>query len=190
MREHTDQAPVRPSLRGYCPQWLGTLAVLAIILGFAAAPQRAHADEIGSSAVLDKSVFVYSSQTNRFSFDAPAAGTLSVHLFDLSWPERLQDLSCSILSPHSVLGSIGSEGEFDVQLATAGTFYAYIMGLAGNTLGLQAGMYSLHIDFTPLAPVPLPEALRLLLVGLGLVAGVRLLWTRAARSNESVMSVA
>jgi len=183
---------------------IGTLTALTLGAALCAAPARVHADEVAIDT-LDKTNSVYTpnvsghqpSQSDTYAFSVSGPGELSVHLYDLNWPESLKDLSCSILSPTNVLGYISTPGEFDVRVGQAGMFYAYVVGLAGGALNV--GMYSLHIDFTPNAtPVPLPDAIRMLLVGLGLMATVRLVWTRVGvpRSrdngarNESVMSPA
>jgi hypothetical protein len=161
---------------------IGTLAAVTLGAALCAAPTRAHADEMAIDLV-DKSNSVYTpkdssgrqpSQSDTYAFSVSGPGELSVHLYDLQWPDSLKDLSCSILSPTNVLGYISTPGEFDVRVGQAGMFYAYVVGLAGGALNV--GMYSLHIDFTPNAtPVPLPDAIRMLLVGLGLMATVRLL---------------
>jgi len=183
---------------------IGAVAALTLGAALCAAPTRAHADEV-TVGLLDKTNSVYTpasgtghpSQSDTYAFNVSGPGELSVHLYDLNWPDSLKDLSCSILSPTNVLGYISTPGEFDVRVGQAGMFYAYVVGLAGGALNV--GMYSLHIDFTPNAtPVPLPDAVRLLLVGLGLMATVRLVWNRigvqraedSVARNESVISPA
>ena len=129
--------------------------------------------------MLSLTATVYGSESNLYSFDAPGPGTVWVSVTDQKWPETFQSLSTSIVSSHNVLGEVQGTGTLDIPVSQAGMLYACIAGIAGNTLGLDVGVYSLHVGFAPAGtPVPLPETLRLLLVGLGFVGAVRLLWTR------------
>lgn len=161
-------------------RWVGTLASVGLLLGCMVAP-CAQAD------ILDLTATVYGSATNLYSFEAPGPGTVWVSVSDVNWPEAFQSLSTSIVSSHNVLGQVSGSGTLDVSVSQAGMLYACIAGIAGNTLGLDVGMYSLHVGFAPAGtPVPLPESFRLLLVGLGLVGTVRLLWKRP-RAGWSVI---
>ncbi len=155
---------------------LGLLASVGLALGLAVVAPNARADSV---QLVDVSATVFGSATNTYSFQAPGPGTLWVSLSDVKWPEQFQSLTTSILSSHDTLQQIQGPALFDVTVSQAGMLYAAIAGIAGNTLGLNVGMYSFHVGFTPAGePVPLPEALRLLLVGLALIGTVRLLWNR------------
>jgi hypothetical protein len=155
-----------------------------LALGGAAASQQAAAETIGPSMLLSESTLVANQQSNVYSFTAPTAGTLSVQLSDLVWPNTLSDLSFSLNSPSSVLGWVASAGSLSLQVGS-GTYYADVTGTAGGPLDL--GLYSLQITFTPAgSEVALPATLGMLLGGLGMLACVRLRWMR----NESFMYAA
>jgi hypothetical protein len=172
------------------------LAALALVLalGLGAAPREAFADQIGPTDLLDQTSLVYSTQSSLYSFTAPSSGSLAIHLYDLAWPSAMTELTLSVLSPDAVLGSLSQPGELDLQLTQGATLYAYVVGQADALSGLGMGMYSLHVDFTPLAsPVPLPKPIWLVLTGLALMALQPLLaYTRrfVAPRNESVMCLA
>lgn len=154
---------------------LGVLASIASLAGVLAAPV-ARADSV---SLLELTASIYGTATDVYSFQAPGPGTVSVSLSDVGWPEHFQSLSASISSSREALGQLPAPSALDIAVGQAGLLYACVTGVAGNTLGLNVGVFSLHVDFTPAAaPVPLPEALRLLLVGLGLIGTVRLLWVR------------
>ncbi len=152
----------------------GVLASAGVSLACLITAPCARAD------MLDITATVYKSSAATYEIDAPGPGTVWVSVSDIGWPEPFQSLSTSIQSSHSTLASASGSAMFDLDVGQASVLYAYIAGVTGSTLGLNVGMYSLHVGFTPAGqPVPLPEALRLLVVGLGLIGTVRLLWARA-----------
>ncbi len=155
---------------------LGTFASVGLSLACLLAAPCARADSVD---MVDVTATVYGSAQNIYSFQAPGPGTVWVSVMDVDWPEAFQSLSTSIVSSHNSLGQISGSGTLDISVSQAGMLFASIAGIAGNTLGLDVGMYSLHVGFAPAgSPVPLPETFRLLLVGLGLIGTVRLLWKR------------
>jgi hypothetical protein len=173
----------------------GTVAATALALISIAHPQRAKADTLTDTSLLQQTTLVFSQQTNLYSFAAPGAGTLSITLKDWGFPLPLQQLTASILSQDQVLGSLepsGSSGwQFNVPIQSGGLFDAFVAAQAGNFDGLQFGAYSMSIDFQPTAsPVPLPPALDLLLGGIGLLGAVSLVERVYGRRNRDVMSVA
>lgn len=160
----------------------GGAAAVGALLGSAALPQLASADTITPEYLLQQSTLVINQQSNVYAFTAPGPGTLTVQLQDVVWPTSLQSLTASIDSPSSVLGSLSAAGDLTLNLTSAGTYYADVMGHAGTLLNI--GVYSLQVDFIPQgAPVPLPAGLGLLLSGLVMLGGVRLVCKRMR--NES-----
>ncbi len=131
---------------------------------------------VSGDTLLAQSTMVFTSQANVYAFNAPGPGTLSIHLEDMTWPEKLQDLSFAILSPSSVLGGMSSAGDLSLPVGQSGLLYAAVTGRAGGTMGLGIGLYSLRVNFFAAgSPVPLPTAISLLLSGLGLLGIGRLL---------------
>lgn len=173
----------------------GTVAAAALALISIAHPQRAKADTIGDTSLLQQTTLVFSQQTNLYAFDAPSAGTLSISLKDWGFPTPLQQLTASILSQDQMLGALEpsstSGWQFSVPIQSGGLFDAFVAAQAGNFDGLQFGAYSMSISFQPsTSPVPLPPALDLLLGGMGLLGAVTLVERIYGRRNRDVMSVA
>lgn len=155
----------------------GALACIGASLACLFIAPCARADTV---SLIDLSATVYKSTAAIYEIDAPGPGTVWVSVTDVGWPEPFQSLNTSIQSSHGTLASGSGSSMFDLDVGQAGMLYAYVAGVAGSTLGLNVGMYSLHVGFAPAGqPVPLPEAVRLLLVGLALIATVRLLWMRS-----------
>jgi hypothetical protein len=161
--------------------WLrAAAATTSLGLGLLAGP--ALADSIGPSTLVSQSMLVENQQSNVFQFTAPTAGTLSVQLSDVVWPAPLQNLDFSVDSATGVLGWVNSAGFLSLNVAQGGTYYADVSGQAAS--GLDLGLYSIQINFTPQgAVVPLPAAIGLLLGGLLVLAMLRMRWMR----NESFM---
>jgi hypothetical protein len=162
---------------------LAKLALLAplALSGVAIAP-HAWADSI----LLAQTTLVAGSESTVDSFTAPTAGTVTVDLQTLDWPTPLSALSFAATSASSVLASWNGTGlTSDVATFTVapGTYYAHIMATA-NSSGLDLGLYSVMLTFTP--TVPLPASGWLLLTGLFVLAGV----ARAVRPHELMTGTA
>ena len=156
-------------------------ALLLLLAGVLAMP-NARAELIAGGTLVEQSALVSGSATTIYSFAAPSSGTLTVHLENLAWPERLVSLNCSVFSPEAVLGAISGTNDLRLSVGIAGNYYARVSGTAAGLLNL--GLYSVRISFAPgvVSAVPLPASFGMLILALALLATQ---W-RAGR-NESVM---
>jgi hypothetical protein len=146
---------------------LGAVLALAAI---AAAP-LASADTI----LVEASPLISGTQSNVYSLAAPSAGSVTVSLSNLGWPERLASLSFALATSSGVLKTFSGEGQQTFDLGSAGTYYAIVTGKAQGHWDL--GMYSLRMSFSALSgpggpAVPLPAAAWLLLSGIAGVFGL------------------
>jgi hypothetical protein len=148
---------------------LGAATGAGVALAFGAAPARVMADTLSPDVLLSQSTLVINQQSDVYDFTAPGPGTLTVQLEDLTWPDPLSSLMFSLDSARSVLGWVASAGELTLSMAHGGSYFVDVTGVAGGALDL--GLYSLQVDWTP---VPLPAALVLMLSGLGILGGARL----------------
>jgi hypothetical protein len=128
-------------------------ALLAICLALA---PRAQADTIGISTV-QGSVLVSGSSASVYSINAIGPGVLTVRLENISWPERLAQLDCSIYSGDGLLKSLSGTTEWQFLVTGPASFYASVF--AGTTGRLNLGLYSFKLTFESAASlVPLPAA--------------------------------
>lgn len=115
------------------------------------------------------------------SFSATGAGTFTVKLENLPWPERLAQLNCSVFSNDGLIQQLSESGEFSFDVTGPGTYFAKITALAQGAL--KIGLFSFKVSFDPAAsPVPVPAAVWLLASGLGLL-GFRQRALRAKRGH-------
>jgi len=136
----------------------------------------AHADMVGNK-LYDSTMLVTQSHIDLQTLNITGAGTLSVKLTDLKWPDLLGTLSFTVFDATHVLGSYSLDnslatsgiGTFNVN--TAGTYYASIF--ATPATGKSGGLYNAQIYFQTTAPVPLPAAAWLMISGLACFAAVR-----------------
>jgi hypothetical protein len=153
-------------------QLLGVAIAAGLVLALAE-PGRAAAETVSTEVLLAQSTLVINQQSNVYDLTVPGPGTLTIQLDDLVWPNALTSLSFSLDSARSVLGWVASDGELSLSIARGGSYYVDVTGVAGGALAL--GVYSVQADFCPQGVVPLPGALVLLLSGLGILVGVRVL---------------
>jgi hypothetical protein len=177
----------------------GTVAAAALALISIAGPRHARADAVTDTSLLQQTTWVFSQQTNLYSFNAPSAGTLSVTLEDWAFPADLQQLTASImfddqswsLTPEQ--GSPTPEWVLNLPISSGGLFAAFVAAEASpNSFGAQPfGAYSMLVNFEPASTVPLPPAIDLLLGGMGLLGAVTLVERISRRRrNTDVISLA
>lgn len=150
------------------------MALVAVVL-----MPAAHADQI----LTQETILFSGTESQTISLGDPGAGIVNVTLTDLAWPTKAASLSFSVSTDSSVLQPLTSSPDtFSVTGATA--LYAHIAGVA-QSLGVPGlpsfGLFSLQIDFTPAAAVPLPGSLWLLLSALAGLLGLPLLRGSAGR---------
>jgi hypothetical protein len=126
--------------------------------------------------------FVVGTQSFVQSFDLTTPGTLTVTLTNVAWPEQLASLNLLLGSASGAMGPEMGAGtsSFNVK---AGDVFAQWFGTAQGPL--DAGVFSMQIDFTPAGQsvVPLPTSLALLVSGLALLA-----WYRRRKGEDAWQS--
>jgi hypothetical protein len=137
---------------------------------------RAEASEV----LYEGTGFMQGTQSFTDSFNLASPGTLTITLGNVGWPLPLASLNLLMSSASGVLGPEMGAGvaTFNVN---AGNVFAQWFGTAQGPL--NAGVYSLEIQFQPIGgnPVPLPTSIALFLSGLGL-----LIWQRRTRQTGGV----
>jgi hypothetical protein len=164
----------------------GAIASQAAVLGGSPSLVTLEAPQIftlgGSTLSIDRTELF--SGTALQSFVLPiavtSAGTVRVTLTDLTWPERLANLSFAATGSSQVLGRLDAPGVLSFAMAAAGNFSADVFGTPRGAASM--GLFSLHIDF---APVPLPAAAWLLLTGLTGLGGIAGLGRRGFANPEA-----
>ena len=123
-------------------------------------PAAAGAGEV----ILDSSGFISGSQSLVDSFSLPTAGTLTVTLSDIQWPDAIQGLNGFVSSANQVLVPDFGPGTESVSVGP-GTVWVHWSGTGAGPLAI--GAYGMEIQFQPaVVPVPLPGTLGLLGSGL------------------------
>ncbi len=128
----------------------------------------------------------YKSASDTISFTTDSAGTVTAMITTLPFPTPLASLSFSVTNQANTLASWATTSMSGPQVETfqvdgAGTYFAHVTAAAGAS-ALNLGVYSVNLSF---APVPLPAAAGLLLIGIFVVFALRS--TLRAPRNESVM---
>jgi len=158
-------------IRSLLPTAIAALAALPLVGGRAEAATQILYDGVG---------FMQGTQSFTESFNLPTAGTLTVTLGNVAWPQQLASLNLLVTSANGAAGPEMGAGTSSYKVA-AGDVYAQWFGTAQGPL--DAGVYSLEIQFSPSytrSQVPLPTSVGLLLSGLAL-----LLWQRRTRAEDT-----
>jgi len=157
--------------------WFAAACAAAL---FAVGQDRARAAEV----LYDGSGFLQGTQSFVESFNLPSAGTLTVTLTNVPWPQQLASLNLLMTSTNGAMGHEMGTGTSVFDVKEGGDIFAQWFGTAQGPL--HAGVYSLEIEFQPSVngnPVPLPTSIALLLSGLGL-----LFWQRRSVGREGVQT--
>ena len=155
----------------------GILKAIVCAAGLAvAAIQTAGADQV----IYDGTGFLTGQQSFTDSFAVSGPGTLTVTLSDMAWPVQLSSLDLVMSSSQGLLGPEMGAGTQSFKIAAGGDLFAQWFGTAQGPL--DAGVFGVKIEFTPVTPVALPTSILLLLSGLGLLA-----WQRRTRGTADGM---
>jgi hypothetical protein len=154
----------------------GGLLVPMALTGLAVAP-HAWADSLPA-----QSMMVLGSESTTDTFTARTAGTVTLSVTGFDWASGLSALSFSASSATKLLASWSGSG-ITSDTATfnvgPGSYFVNIMATA-NPGGLDMGLYSMSLSFSPTPTVPLPSSGWLLLTGMFVFAGL----ARAVRPLE------
>jgi hypothetical protein len=153
----TDSNPIRRLRR----------CAIALLAATAIHALPAQAVTIDANSSLQKSQMVSGTYSAVESFNVTQPGTLTIRLENISWPERLSLLNCSIYSQTGFMHALTDSATLSFDVAAAGTYFANLSAGAGGLLNL--GLFSFKVSFVPSAPtVPVPAAVWLLGSVLGL----------------------
>ena len=111
-------------------------------------------------------------------FTVSGAGSLTVKLTDVVWPQPLAGLTFEILnSTGSVIGKESGSGTDVIGISGAGLYYAVSFAQANAPKSGLAGFgtYGVEASFLPsnVPSVPLPPAVTLFATGLALLAAIK-----------------
>jgi hypothetical protein len=137
------------------------VALVAALSALAAAPVRAD------TVLANETNLVSGTQSMVQAFTVPTAGTVTVQLTNIAWPQALSALTFIASTSSQVLSSWDAlnSGSETFSVSGPGTYYAHVTGTATGPLDL--GLYSMTLSFvSAIAPVPLPAGSGLLLGGL------------------------
>jgi hypothetical protein len=84
------------------------------------------------------------------------AGSLSLTVTDMNFPESLGALSFAVTDANTLLKSMDGPGVMTLDVAGPVTLYADVFATAQGAANV--GLFNLQIAFTSVAPVPLPAS--------------------------------
>lgn len=143
------------------------LAMTLAVLGLTGLAANSRAD-----VLYNGNGFLTGTQSFTDTLNLPSAGTLTVTLGDIAWPMSLASLNLVVTSASGAMGPEMGIGTSTFNITSGGVITAQWFGTAQGAL--NAGVYTLEIQFQPLAQVvPIPTSLVLFLSGLGVF-----LWQR------------
>jgi hypothetical protein len=149
------------------------LRTIVCVAGLAVASiQPANASEV----LYDGIGFMTGQQSFTDSFAVSGPGTLTVTLSDFAWPVALSSLDLVMSTSQGLLGPEMGVGTANFKVTAGGNIFAQWFGTAQGPL--DAGVYGLKMQWTPVSAVPLPTSIALLMSGLALFA-----WQRRAREE-------
>jgi hypothetical protein len=150
------------------------LAIVVAIMGLAGLSSHARAD-----ILYNGSGFLTGTQSFTDTLNLPSAGTLTVTLGDIAWPESLASLNLVVTSSSGALGAEIGIGTSTFNVTSGGVITTQWFGTAQGAL--NAGVYTLEIQFQPSSQVvPLPTSIALLFSGLCV-----LMWQSRRRASLS-----
>lgn len=142
-----------------------TLAATVIISAFG---WLHAATATAGEVVMATTGFISGTQSFVDTFDMPTAGTLTVSLTDIDWPDAINGLNAFVNSGNQVVLPDFGPGTESVSVGP-GSVSVHWYGT--GTGALETGLFGMEVQFQPGAmAVPLPGTLALLASGLLLVA--------------------
>ena len=151
---------------------ISSVAHAEFVLGespFAGAPLQSLAS-VGGGTSLNNTQLVWGTNLSVNALSLPSAGTVTVDLKDMGWPDALQSLTVLVTDLNGIWQRLDGPGSLLVDVTGPTQLFAAAFARSGNG---SFGLYNLHAMFNATAPVPLPAAVWLLVSGLGGLAAVR-----------------
>ncbi len=129
--------------------------------------------------LLAQATLISGTEASVASFNVPTAGTLTLQLTDLVFPEKLSSLTYALTTATSVVAGLTPTGMTNAgtsivyNVSGPGMYSAVVAGTVASDSKFNLGMWSLKVDFV--SSVPLPASAWLLLSAL---AGFAVAWRK------------